>query len=79
MTTPLEREILTHFYITTEDYDYRGSNLRHDIVRQFVARGLLIEENGKIRGNDAALEPYMDALAEVPLPVMKWIVPKEDA
>lgn len=75
MTTPLEREILTHFYVCGAPYDIKGSQLRLNIINRFVAAGLLIRNpDGVVVGNDLALRAYMDALAAVPLPTQKWVV-----
>ena len=50
------------------------------IVRQFLDLGLLISHKGAdglecIRQNEEALRVYMAALAAVPLPVQRWVVP----
>jgi hypothetical protein len=55
-------------------------------VEYFLARKLLkfvpnTDKEGTlgyhIEANHEALAPYMDALAAVPLPVQKWVVPDE--
>jgi hypothetical protein len=82
-TTPLEREILTHY--ATTGGPYRGgadnwTSTHHEIVQRFVTLGLLIRHPGedglqRIRANDEALRVYLAALAAVPLPVQRWVVP----
>jgi hypothetical protein len=82
-TTPLEREILTHY--ATGAGPYRGGSenwteTHLQIVRRFIDLGLLISYKGadgqqRIRQNEEALRVYMAALAAVPLPVQRWVVP----
>lgn len=75
MTTPLEREILTHFHVCSAPYDTQGSSLRQDIIERFIAEGLLVRgAGGKVVGNDSALGVYMDALAAIPLPTQQWVI-----
>lgn len=80
MTTPLERAILTHYYVSPTPYP-NESSLSVELVSRFVDLGLLRrldfhnEFGAKIEGNKDALEPYMDALAAVPLPVQRWVIP----
>lgn len=81
-TTPLEREILTHY--ATKEGPYLGgsenwSETHVEIVRRFIDLGLLISYKGadglqRIRQNEEALRAYMAALAAVPLPVQRWVV-----
>lgn len=85
-TSPLEREILTHYWTTPGPYagstdDWSQSVCIH--VRRFVALGLLEERSpgtaaAHIVANQEALKVYMEALAQVPLPVRQWVIPKED-
>ena len=82
-TTPLEREILTHYATTAGPYRGGSDNWTEthvQIVRRFVDLGLLVsykDADGvpRIRQNEDALRPYMAALAAVPLPVQRWVVP----
>ena len=82
-TTPLEREILTHYATTSGPYRGGADNwtpTHHEIVQRFVDLGLLIRHHGadglqRIRANDEALRVYLAALAAVPLPVQRWVVP----
>jgi hypothetical protein len=84
-TSPLEREILTHYWVSPTDF--RGNwqewgCVVRGIIDRFVDLGILErvltpdEGAPTIRGNAAALRPYMDALANVPLPVQIWAVPE---
>lgn len=89
MTTPLEREILTHYWTRATPFlggSEHWTKLHCEIVERFVAAGLLIQNecrNGEdrpdrwISANCDALEPYMDALAAVPLPERRWVVPSQ--
>ena len=82
-TTPLEREILTHY--ATSEGPYRGgpanwTETHVRLVQRFVELGLLIadpaaEGRAHVRPNAEALRAYMAALAAVPLPVRRWVVP----
>jgi len=84
-TTPFEREILTHYFTTSEsmfragDRDARSNLLLHKIEQRFTRKGLLRYDSNadEIRGVPEALEVYMAALAAVPLPVKteKWEMP----
>lgn len=83
-TTPLEREILTHYYCYPTKYKEGSENWSDpvcDAVEKLLELGLLkrIVENGnnKIIANKDALEVYMDALAQVPLPVQVWAIPTQ--
>jgi hypothetical protein len=82
-TTPLEREILTHYATTAGPYRGGSENWLEthvQIVRRFLDLGLLISHKGadglqRIGQNEEALRVYMAALAAVPLPVQRWVVP----
>jgi hypothetical protein len=82
-TTPLEREILTHYATTAGPYRGGSENWLEthvQIVRRFLDLGLLISHTGadglqRIGQNEEALRIYMAALAAVPLPVQQWVVP----
>lgn len=73
MTTPLEREILAHYYCSDAPYTCR-SDVHIRAVDAFVKLGLLISDEQGVRANRYALEPYMRALDNVPLPVQRWVV-----
>lgn len=79
-TTPYEREILTHYFVSQEPFRNEGA-LAVSLVSKFVDMGLLKrlyfqnEYGAKIAGNSEALRVYMAALAAVPLPVQRWVVP----
>lgn len=80
MTTPFERELLTWYYCRVGMFQReRGkpSSLVTELETKFIKAGLLRYDivNDEIRGNQAALAVYMEALSAVPLPVMRWITP----
>jgi hypothetical protein len=76
MTTPLEREILTHYYVRPGEFP-RSSEFIEDLHRKFFKAGLLeVNNDGDYVGNREALEVYMEALDAVPLPVRTWGIPK---
>lgn len=82
MTTPFEREILTHHYTSSAPFP-RPTPLYWATVNDFCDKGLL----GRVSSNDGEIdrvvpieEPmrlYMDALAAVPLPVRVWAMPEQ--
>jgi hypothetical protein len=82
-TTPLEREILTHYATTAGPYRGGSENWTEthvEIVRRFIDLGLLMSFKGEdgrqhVAQNEPALRLYMAALAAVPLPVQRWVVP----
>jgi hypothetical protein len=75
-TTPLEREILTHYwcYADPHPHEFKRDTLQHTIIERYIRLGLLKREGGVVHPNRPALEPYMEALSAVPLPTQKWIV-----
>lgn len=77
VTTPLEREILTHYWVSMHEFP-RRTPLIEVIEEGFIKLGLLRRHpvSNKIEGVDAALRVYVDALAAVPLPVQIWSVPR---
>lgn len=80
MTTPLEREVLSHYYVSPDPFP-RWTPFISLLVRRFIRAGLLTEldlpnhKGSWVQGNQAALKPYMDALAAVSLPRQVWSVP----
>lgn len=86
-TTPYEREILTHYWVSPEPWKNGSENWRDldgKIIDKFVRLGLLRQVQhqeigsvlvSKIVKNEEALRVYMDALAAVPLPVQRWVIP----
>ena len=76
-TTPLEREILTHYYCSAPGVPFRSRlPLILEIEEKFIKLGLLQHGIGCVKGNEEALRVYHDALASVPLPVQQWNVPE---
>lgn len=73
MTTPFEREILTHHYVSPAPFD-RQSEVYWQTVDGFVTCGLLFRDGDTVSANQIALKVYMDALGDVPLPTRTWIV-----
>ena len=80
-TTPLDREILTHFYCCPGPFPRSSVGITNQI-RLFLRLGLLRIDTAAPHGsavvaNRPALEAYMEALGAVPLPVKTevWAVP----
>lgn len=80
-TTPLEREILQHYWCYPTQWKGGSSYWAPAAIRairRFVELGLLVPTSGvDVEANPDALRRYMDALAAVPLPVKvtQWIIP----
>lgn len=74
MTTPFEREVLTHHYVSNAPFP-RLSALYFETALRFVRLGLLFPQGPNGFRPGPALAVYMEALAAVPLPVQKWVVP----
>ncbi len=83
MTSPLERSILTHYFCHPFPWKNGSEHWTHlecQIVDKFIEAGLLLD--GKRDGhpcvlpNTTALEIYMEALSQVPLPKLIWVIPK---
>ena len=77
-TTPLDREILTHIYVSGTPFPRDSQGIRTRI-KHFAHLGLLtIDVDGLIIPNFDALKVYMDALGAVPLPVpaSSWVIPR---
>lgn len=79
-TTPLDREILTHYYVSPEPFPRSGGS-NSETVQRFIRLGLLVElpqankYGSTIEANREAIRVYMDALGRVPLPVQRWVIP----
>jgi hypothetical protein len=79
-TTPLQRAILTHYFVRSAPWKDGSENWRdvdHEIVSDFLQRRLLLPKpDGEmgIVANHVALAVYMDALSRVPLPVERWVI-----
>jgi len=76
-TTPLEREILTHYWMSPGPFPRCHVGAVREAVERFVRLGLLSYDAAanEYRGVKEALRPYMEALDAVPLPVQQWQVP----
>lgn len=78
--TPLEIQILIHYYVTGgEDYPNQDAPAVKDAIKEFIEKGLLERNPNHLKapryfGNHSALQPYIDALRAVPLPIQKWTV-----
>ena len=76
-TTPLEREILTHYWTSPTPFPRCHVDAVREAIERFVRLGLLSYDApaNEYRGVKEALRPYMEALEAVPLPVLRWEVP----
>ena len=80
-TTPLEREILTHYWTSPAPFPRCHVDAVREAIERFVGLGLLSYDAtaNQYRGVKEALRPYMEALDAVPLPVQRWAVPGASA
>jgi hypothetical protein len=76
-TTPLEREILTHYWTSPTPFPRCHVDAVREALERFVRLGLLSYDavTKEYHGVKEALRPYMEALDAVPLPVQRWDVP----
>jgi len=78
--SPLEIQILLHYYVSRADHPNLGYPALHDVVENFLSKGLLVERQQGDSG-DGAYEItdggrlYVQTLMDVPLPVQKWVMP----
>jgi hypothetical protein len=87
MSSPLEIELLLHYWCSATDHPHVAKNLGlawREAADRFVERGLLrradIATEGRLyTGVSEALEPYVNALTAVPFPVQQWILPLQDS
>lgn len=79
VTTPLEREILSHYYCKADPYRACSPDAHDRVVHRMLSKGLLREipknEFGSRWGPTPGLHAYMEALAALPFPVQKWVMP----
>lgn len=81
--TPLEIEILMHYYCCTDDYrngDFAAPAVR-EAMENFVGTGLLreawdVRHSVRYKATDAC-RVFVEALCSVPAPVQKWVIPDE--
>lgn len=80
--SPLQVEILLFYWYTGgEDFP----RIRHATVREtidgFARYGLLVKmsegNNPEFTANREALDPYINAVLALPLPVKRWVMPSE--
>ncbi len=85
--TPLEIEILLHYYGKAGDYhdgDFRYPAVRNAITA-FIDIGLLTTEpeNGmyphRTYHPTAGLRLYVETICKIPLPVKKWVMPDQES
>ncbi len=75
--TPLEVEILLHYYYSPHDYENLDAPAIKEAMEKFCKAGILTEwinRTPRFYKNDEALELYIKAICSVPLPTRKWII-----
>ena len=79
--TLLEIEVLTHYYCTPGDFPRMDAPAVKEAINKFVNLRLLYAcpdgEKQLYKANYDALEPYINALCGIPLPVQQWVIPYE--
>lgn len=78
--SPLEVEILIHYYCSALDFRDLGAPAIKSAINRFIALGLLKHNDGdegsQYRPVREALEIYIEAICSVPLPERQWVIPK---
>ena len=78
--SPLKLSILIWYHCSVGDFE-KPSPAADEAIREFVALGLLKETEGErtqqYEANREALAIYFEAVMNVPLPVMKWVIVPE--
>lgn len=80
MLSPLEVEILIHYYCSNKDFRNIDAPAVDSAILGFVELGLLKRIDNRhlgdprYEGNNNALKVYVDAICSVPLPELKWTV-----
>lgn len=85
MPSPLEIKIALHYYTDPTEYEGGAGAHYHSVAVQgilsdFTERGYLVElaepnQWGGRRRGTPALDVYVAALRDVPLPVQRWVIP----
>jgi hypothetical protein len=81
MSTPFERDILTHHWVSPAPFPREAAPLYAQLVEVFIKRGLLRrlpEPNSygcMVDGQTEAMLVYQAALMAVPYPVQEWRIP----
>ena len=81
MSSPMQREILTHYWVSPEPHP--KEHHWRDEIDSFVRVGLLKRNKRPNKygtcyeANREALEPYMNALGAIPFPILvqQWVIP----
>lgn len=75
--TPLEVEILLHYHCSDSEHPNAGSPAGQTAINNFVSKGLLgRRDDGTHWGVPGALDIYVKAVCDVPLPIKVWMLPK---
>lgn len=76
--TPLQIEILLHYYTSPGDYKNLDAPSVTDAIVGFLNAGILTEapkgDKQSYYGNRGMLQVYVEALCSVKLPTMKYII-----
>lgn len=76
--TPLEIEILVHYYCSKTDFRNLNAPAVAESINNFVNLGFLqrsvfsLDNEPEYYGVLEAIEPYIEAICAVPLPTKKW-------
>ena len=85
--TPLEIEILLHYYCTPGDFEPERLDAPgvKAAIDRFIWAGLLVDQRDSVppgeslyTANREALNVYIEALKAVPLPTRQWVVLKKE-
>ncbi len=74
--TPLEIEILLHYHCTDNEFKNPDAPAVKEAHNKFVSAGILARrEDGTHFRISKALDLYIQALCDIPVPIQVWIMP----
>ena len=81
--TPLQIEILLHYYAKPTDYPYMDPTSQQEAFKFFIKNRLLVTIDPTTHGATYIItdkgNAYINALRKMPLPVSVWIIPDQAA
>lgn len=74
--TPHIIEILLHYHWSKYNIEGLEAPATFEACYELAKHGMLIQTETGFKGNPEAIQAYIDAIKEVPLPIRKWVVEK---
>ncbi len=74
--TPLAVQMLLHYWCCNEQFPNQTSQAQREAIRYFEKMGLVSIDpaTNVVTPNRDALNPYIEAVLAVPLPIQKWVL-----